>query len=69
MVKLIAHTDNSVDKASHCQITTKDSILSDMQIRALGRWNQQFGNGEISRSNQTTNYSLLKAIMTKNIQL
>ena len=44
-----------------------DSRVSDLQIRALGRWNEQMSERVITRQNGYASYSMLKLIMNRNI--
>ena len=44
-----------------------DSLCNDLQIRALGRWNEQGASAAITRRNGFASYSLLKAMMTRRI--
>ncbi|MBQ6154494.1 hypothetical protein IJI99_01275 [bacterium] len=41
--------------------------LADIQIKALGRWNEQMADRVITRQNGYASYSLLKSIMNRNI--
>ncbi len=44
-----------------------DSRVVDLQIRALGRWNEQMSERVITRQNGYASYSMLKLLMSRNI--
>lgn len=47
--------------------TPKVDRLSDLRVKALGRWNEQMGRGEINRQNGFASYSLVKLLMQRAI--
>lgn len=44
-----------------------DSRVTDLQIRALGRWNEQMNERVITRQNGYASYSMLKLMMSREI--
>ena len=49
------------------KIEPKIDRLSDLRVKALGRWNEQLSSGVITRQNGYASYSLLKAILNTKI--
>lgn len=45
----------------------EDSRYIDLQIRALGRWNEQMTERVITRQNGYASYSLLKLMMSRDL--
>jgi hypothetical protein len=43
-------------------------LLANLQIQALGRWNQQYMEGVFTRRNGYTSYSLLKMMFSRRLQ-
>ena len=50
-------------------ITPKVDRLADLRVKALGRWNEQMGRGEINRQNGFASYSLVKILMQRSLKV
>jgi hypothetical protein len=63
------NSHNVFTKESYHKISaSKTTLLADPQIHALGRWNQQYTEGVFTRRNGYTSYSLLKMMLSRQIQ-
>jgi hypothetical protein len=64
-----ARTSKVTSKDESRQNDRREALMSDLQIRALGRWNQQLAEGLVTRKNGYASYSLMKMLLSRNIMV
>ena len=59
--------NQAVKTRSSTVVTPTRDLCADMQIRALGRWNELQSDRVVTRQNGYASYSLLKSVMNRSI--